>query len=270
MENSPTDAAQVEAASSEELTVQDQGQVAAAEQTNQETNSGTTQESVSTNSGNAEGNQDDTAQSQKQTEEQGSASQVDDGLAKFAKSQGFDPEQLNEDTIRALKIAHDNQKAFRSRSQESITDATKGLAGKDIEARLAELEHERVTDRFFSEGRDRSLEPKMVQILNEKREQFGDTYAYNLSRDLDALYALAGGVEASTVDVEAIRREERESINKRMSASAPDQHATHNSMQTTQIKVTPEWLQTEYDVSNPEHQKLVSEYMSGVSNFETF
>ena len=254
MENSPTEQVAVTPASVEP-TGQEQQQPISAEQ-NQETNSREqSQGSVS----------DDTAQqNQTQTQQKGSESTTDDGLAKFAKSQGVeDVSQLSDRELQFLKIAHDNQKAFREKgSQASIADATKNLGGTDIESRLAQLESEKATDKFFSDGRDRSLETKMVEILNEKKEQYGKEYAMNLSRDLDALYGLAQvRAGASSVDAEAIRREERESINRQMSATAPTSHATQGQRQTGG-QIDENWIRNEYDPRNPEHRVLVDQFYS--------
>ena len=222
---------------------------------------------------------------QKQTQQTGGESHTDDGLAKFAESQGFDLENATDDVKRALKIAHDNQKAFRSKpTGPKVTEATESLGDGSIEAEVAQLKYQRTTDEFFSqEGIDRSLEAKMVEILNEKKEHMqreltaslgaekaqeaAKNYAFQLSRDLDTLYGMAtlrSGQSANTtapVDVEQIRREERESINKAMSASAPQAHATNQSPAAPE-KVDLNWIQNSYDSRNPEHVKLVDEFFS--------
>lgn len=253
MEHSPTEGATVTPASTEP-TGQVQEQQPAAE-LNQETSSGV-QAQGSVSDGTATTQVTEATQTQ-----QTSGEATDEGLAKFAKSQGVDDiAQLDDTALRFLKIAHDNQKAFREKtSGPKITDATKPLSGTDTEARLAQLEFERETDKFF-DGKDRSIEGKMVEVLNEKRKQFGDAYAFSLSRDLDALYSLAGGSQSS-VDVEAIRREERESINRKMSAGTPGAHATQGGASATP-KVTSDWIENEYDPRNPEHVKLVDEFYS--------
>lgn len=250
MENSPTEQITVTPASQVEPTGQEQQPQVSAEQT-QETNSGAnTQESAT----------DTTAQVQNKSE---SGESTDDGLAKFAKSQGVDDiSTLSEDAQRFLKIAHDNQKAFREKGTgPKLTEATKPQADADVATRLAHLEYERETDKFFT-GKDRSLEAKMVQALDEKRKQYGDAYAAALSRDLDTLYTLAGGgAKEAPIDAEAIRREERESINRQSSASAPTAHATVQG--TPQAgAIDQQWIEKEYDPRNPEHRKLVDEYYS--------
>ena len=107
MNNSPTEGIDQSPASNEP-TGQTTEQLQSAEQSNQDANSREqSQGSVS----------EDTAQqnteTQKQTYEQGGTTQADDGLAKFAKAQGFDLETASDDVKRALKLAHDNQRAYR-------------------------------------------------------------------------------------------------------------------------------------------------------------
>ena len=245
MENSPTGESTVAPASNEptgEAIVDN-----TAEQTQETSSREESQGSVS----------DDTAVTQTQQTVSGE-DQTDDGLAKFAKSQGFDPENMTDGERRALKIAHDNQKAFRSKDEgKKIADATEALTDGSLEAEVAQLKYERTTDKFFSEGsRDRALEPDMVDILNERAEKYGKEYAFGLSRDLDALYALAQVKRGDgTVNAEAIRREERESIKKQQTASAGNAHAVTPNVGET--KIDRSWIETTYDSSNPEHRKLV-------------
>lgn len=230
-----------------------------AESQSQETISGEqSQEAVSTDTATQQ-------QAETQTQQTGGESQTDDGLAKFAQSQGFDLENASDDVKRALKIAHDNQKAFRGKpTGPKVTEATESLGDGSLEAEVAQLKYQRTTDEFFSqENIDRTLESKMVEILNEKAEQYGKEYAFNLSRDLETLYGMAQlksgqSPNAAPVDVEAIRREERESINKAMSASAPQAHATQQGQENAP-KLTPEWFTNVYDSRNPEHIKLLQE-----------
>jgi len=255
MEQSPTGQVAAPVASEEPTTQTQQPQNPA--ESNQETSSGgNTQGSVS------DGTANNQATGEKQTSQTGGDTQTDDGLANFAKSQGFDLDTAGDDVKRALKIAHDNQKAFRSNTSQKITDVVKPGKDADANARIAHLEYERETDKFF-DGKDRSLESKMIQVLQEKREKYGDTYAAALSQDLDSLYQLAGGSQASApVDVEAIRREERESINKQMSSGTPTAAATTGQTSQPQ-KVTQEWIANEYDPRNPEHRQLVDDFYSG-------
>lgn len=254
MENSPTEQVAAPVASTEPTT--EQQPVASAEQI-QETNP-VAQPTVSVS--------DDTAAKQTQTQEtQGGEAKTDDGLAKFAESQGFNFEELTDDTKRALKIAHDNQKAFRERGNSAkIVEATSGLTDNATEARIAALEQREATSAFFADGtKDAALATRMGEILTQKKEQYGKEYAAVLSKDLDLLYAMAStqGQAQAPVDVEAIRREERESINRQMAASTAAPHASQG-MSAPTPKVTQEWIDKEYDPRNPEHIKLVDEFYS--------
>lgn len=236
-----------------------------AESANQETISREqSQEAVSDDTANT--NQQQEAEGEKQTQQTGGDSKTDDGLAKFAKSQGFDLENASDEVKRALKIAHDNQKAFRSNTTKGpkVSEATSELDDGSLRAEVEQLKYEKQADRFFEDGRDRSLEPLMVEIINEKAEQYGKEYAFALSRDLDALYAQAqvkSGNFNAQVDPEQIRREERESINRQLSTSAPQAHAVNQGHQSAP-KITQDWIQNEYDSKNPEHVKMVDEFFS--------
>jgi len=253
MNNSPTEGEQVQVASPSEPTTEEQVQQPAAE---------SNQEAIS----------QEAASQTTATSNTNSESQNDDGLAKFAKSQGFDPENITDGERRALKIAHDNQKAYRNNANEKkVTDAVSEynapVAGDSDDAafrkEFAQFKYEQTSEKFFGgEGIDRAHEPAMVQILNEKKEQYGADYAKVLSQDLATLYGLAqiksGSNTGAPVDPEAIRREERESIKRQQTASAGQPHAvTQNNPQSQ--KIDREWLSTVYQPSNPEHRKMVDE-----------
>lgn len=249
MNNSPTGEASVVPASQEPTG--NAPVVNTAEQSQEAISHEQSQEAVST---------DNTAHENKI--ESGGSQNDDDGLANFAKSQGFDPEALTDGERRALKIAHDNQKAYRqSNDGKKLSDTTKSLHGTDTESRVTYLESQIATDKFFAEGKDRTLESSMVDILNEKKEKFGPEYAAVLSRDLPTLYQLAqlknSAAPGAPVDAEAIRREERESIKKQQNAGAGSAHAVTQNTQS--VKIDREWIANVYQPSNPEHKKLVDE-----------
>lgn len=257
MNNSPTEGEQVQTAPVTGPTENEQVQQTSAESQSQEAISHEqSQEAASqTTATNTNGSQND-----------------DDGLANFAKSQGFDPTNLTDGERRALKIAHDNQKAYRNTANEkkvteAAADLSQPVAGESDDAKFRRefnaWKYEQQTEKFWSDGQvDRSLEPAMVEILNEKKEQHGADYARTLSQDLSTLYGLAliksGSVTGAPVDPEAIRREERESIKRAQSASAGQSHAvTQNNSGST--KIDRNWIENSYDPTNPEHQKLVDE-----------
>jgi hypothetical protein len=265
MSESPTEGGQAAPASSNEPTGQQQQvQTPTAESQSQETISREqSQEAVAT-------------PPQNQNENNGGQA-TDDSLAKFAKSQGIeDVSKLDDTSARLLKIAHDNQKFARNANQPQtkIEDAANELGKpaddasevEKLNRRVQAFEYKHKTDSFWSqEGKDRNLENTMVEVLNEKKEQFGKDYAFALSQDLDTLYAMAqlkGGSSASSgsdAAREEGRREERETINKSLSAGAPNAHA-NTGKPTTPPKVTVDWIRNEYDSRNPEHRKLVDEF----------
>lgn len=169
---------------------------------------------------------------------------VDNGLSKFAKAQGFDLDNASEDTKRALKIALDNQRSFRSAKQLADTSEPTD----DLRAEVANLKYERQVERFFGEqGRDRNLEAVMYDIVKDKAAKYGVEYANNLRHDLDTLYDLAvlkSSQNTQKVDPEQIRREERESINQQLQQGA-QAHATDNSADNESL----EYLLANYDGS---------------------
>ena len=261
--NSPTEGA-VQQPASNEPTEQTDVQQQPAESTNLETNP---QGSVS----------NDTAI--KQNNDNGA--NTDAEIANFAKGQGIeDTSQLTEREQKLLKVAYDNQKFARTnKAQPKITEATAKMGDGSLESKVAQLEYERTTDGFWatpgSDGKpkfDRSKEADMTQLLYDKVAQLTPTlgedeakkYAFNLSRDLDTLYAMANmgnGSSQAPVDADAIRRQERESMNQRISAGAPSAHATQGVSTPSQV-VDDNWIENQYDSRNPEHRKLADEYFN--------
>lgn len=193
----------------------------------------------------------------------------DDGLSRFAKSQGFDPDNLTDGERRALKIAHDNQKAYRNNKSSKIDEVHKtfndeSVSNNDIDSfkkEFNQFKYEQKTSKFWAdENKDKNLESEMVRILNEKKEQFGTEYAKNLSNDLDALYDLAKAQSSNTNNEQQIRQEERDSINRMLNASAAVSHASTTNSDSGKIKITSDWIRNEYNSNNPEHRALVDAY----------
>jgi len=242
------------------------------------------QETISTpvvNTGN-EAVSTDTATQKPQTNS--SVNEDDNSLAKFAKSQGYSDEDitsLSDREKKLLKIASDNQKAYRNNTNApKVADVAKIINAAPDDADVAtkavseinQFRYEQKTSKFWGDAnRDKEFEPAMVEILNEKSTEFGpkSEYVKNLSNDLDTLYAMAqikSGKFGSPVDEQAIRQEERDSINRSLAAGAPNAHATTNAASSATPTVTREWIQNEYDPKNAEHQKLVNEFYSGQSS----
>lgn len=205
----------------------------------------------------------------------------DDSLVKFAKGQGYSEEDVVNMTDREKKTLlslKKNVDQFRNPDKKlteqvsTVVDAP--VAGEPDEATFKRefraYKYEKQVDEFWKdEKKDRSLEPAMARILNDKiaelapqiGEQEARKYAFNLSRDLSTLYAqaqLASGV-LSTVNPEAIRQEERDSIKKQIAAAPDAAHAVQTGP-TSRPKVTMDWIRDEYNSKNPEHVKLVNEF----------
>lgn len=209
---------------------------------------------------------------QKQTNKNSGQSDTDDSLTKFAKSQGIDDfESLSDREKKLLKIASDNQKAYRNNSGKKIaavvdeinSPAEDATETQKLAMEVNKMKYAQTRTEFFSqEGIDSSLEPEMVKILNEKKEQYGADFARTLSQDLKTLYNMAR-VEVNDAKIEAAReagrREERESIRKQQTASAPNAHAT-TSANSSKFVVTPEWIDKEYNPRDPAQRALVDAF----------
>lgn len=206
----------------------------------------------------------------------------DDGFSKFAKSQGFDPSDLTDRERKALKIAHDNVKAFRTKEQkdelrkatedindpkdvrdnEELSDAEKREIQRDME--IAQLRAaQRTRDFYDSNPQAKEYDKEMGQLIKEEQEKHGTAAARYLAQDLERLYILAKarrGNDDSDAAREAGRREERELLRKRQEGSADSSHSTQPNAPKT--KVTRDWLASEYDPKNAEHRKMVDEALA--------
>lgn len=171
------------------------------------------------------------------------SSNEDKGLAKFAKSQGFDPTNLTDGEKRALKLAYDNQKAFRNKkneeaNQSKVDDEVSDLYKPDADdgtteiamKRLAVLEARDFTRSFWDKNPDdREYEPYMVQALQEEKANFGDDAARALAANLPRLLREAkyiAGANDSDVARDAGRKEEREKLRKIQEGAADTAHAS--------------------------------------------
>jgi len=194
----------------------------------------------------------------------------DEGLTNFAKSQGIESlEDLSDREKRLLKIARDNQKSYRQEKTSKITDVHEKLNTVDdngddttkFKQEFNQFRYEQKTSKFWSdENKNKNLEPEMVKILNEKAEQFGQEYAKNLSNDLEALYNIALAQQSISGNEDEIRKEERDSINRKLNASATGSHASTSQAATGPVKIDSDWIRNEYNSKNPEHRALVDAY----------
>ena len=189
-------------------------------------------------------------------------------LAKFAKGQGVnDLSELSERELSFLKMARDNKSAFdktkkaQPKLEETSTQlATLGDEATDIQklaAKVANMEFSANKTEFLK-GKDVTLEPVMAQLVAEARTELGDDAARGLINNLPYLYKLAQGrspIDTSAA-IETAKQEERNSMNKTLTAGASDAHAISSKPQTP-VKVTADWIRNEYNPNNPEHRALV-------------
>lgn len=273
MAESPTDdGADVTSGGDEPILDDNQQDLSADEHTDTDS-SGETQDS----------DQQSDTEPQDGTTQDDDSSDDEDGLSKFAKAQGFDPENLTDDTRKALKLARDNQKAFRESTQIKADEARSAIHDAntlededteeldpfearqvELEARQARIESDiRLSEFYVSKPEARELDKEMAQIVLDEAKTNGKAAARYLAADLNRLFVLAKarrGDNDSAQIADNARREERENLRKRQSGSADESHAS-NQHQTTP-KVTEDWIDNEYDPSNPEHRQMVDEAMA--------
>lgn len=233
-ETSPTETGGSDTGSdSSDLPVQDQQPSADEQQT--DSVSSDTQDTDQSDTG-----QQDASSS---TDDDGdSSSDDDDGLSKFAKAQGFDPENLTDGERKALKLAHDNQKAFRTAQQaesdklkDTVQDAH--VVDDDVldeldedEARevrrdseIAQLRAEQKVNNFYLRNPEaKEFDKEMTDLVVEEVQNNGKEAARYLAADLDRLLVLAKARRGmSTADAEAKgARDERERLRQRQEGSA--------------------------------------------------
>lgn len=221
-------------------------------------------------SGNSSDEQEQSSEESQNESANDEKEEVDEALAKFAKSQGIeDLSELSKREKSLLKAAHDNRVAARSKkpSREIQEEINQSFSGDDSDTtrRLNQLEAKQKLSDFFIENPDaKDYEKEMAEVLQEERTQFGDDSARALAGNLPRLVREAkfrAGAYDSDAARESGRRDERESLRKRQEASADVGHAS-SSLQNASTKVTRDWIESSYDPTNPEHQKLVDDAIS--------
>lgn len=201
-------------------------------------------ESVSSDSQSTD--QNDNNQPDNQTTDDDSSSSDDDGLNNFAKAQGFDPDNLTDGERKALKLAHDNQIAFRKKSQQesdelkNTLEDTEKVSDDELEeldpqeawqreqnSRMAQLEASQTANSFFNKNPDaREYETDMAKIIASEAEKNGKDAARYLAKDLNRVLILAKADRGES-SKEAGAREERERARKRTEGSADGGQATN-------------------------------------------
>lgn len=234
--------------------------------------------------------QDDTDVSESNDADSDSSSSTDDGsddkgLAKFAKSQGFeDYDSLSDDAKRALQIARKQvqkdrkdlqDKADQRKLSEEMKNLTTPSDEDDTNAvimkKMALLEANEMTRDFWSQNandRDK-YEGKMAEILAKERETYGDAAAWNLAQNLPRLLReakFAAGEFDSGAARDAGRREERERLRKIQEGSADSAHASQ-SVATSSKKLTREVVD---NMSDEEYVKRRDEIDAAIARGELY
>lgn len=232
--------------------------------------------------------QQDTGSSDSQSQDSGSASDDtsngnsgsdddDDGLAKFAKGQGIDDiSTLTDRERQLLKVARDNQRDFHEKRVKESDEARKAVEevhqadetdeyDDPVLARVASIEAKAdLMDFYQAHPEARDYDAEMGQILLQEAERYGKPAARVLAQNKERLLreakSLRGDNDADAAR-EAGRREEREILRKRQEGSA-DTGAASDRSQTSNSKVTSDWVANEYDPTNPKHIAMLDEALA--------
>lgn len=201
---------------------------------------------------------------------------VDADLKRFAKSQGFDPENLTEGEVKALSIAHKQVKETRKKLElENKGAIEKEVNQVDKESELPDREYfefrlkqrdmiDNIREYWRANQDDAKFEAEAVAILQEEKERYGVDAMLRLADNMPRLVReakAAAGALNPEVYAEQGRREERERLNKLQSGSADGAHAT--TVETpSKDEVNAEWVRSVYDPTNEEHRKKLDAFMA--------
>lgn len=232
-------------------------------------------DSVSSDTQDTDQSDNDQQDDSSTTGDDSSSSSDDDGLNNFAKAQGFDPDNLTDGERKALKLAHDNQKAFRQTSQaesDKLKDTVQDVQSvedseledldpseaRDVQrdSEIASLRAEQRVNNFYIRNPEaRDFDKEMTEIVVEEAQANGKDAARFLSKDLNRLLVLAkarrGGSAEEAKNQGA--REERERLRKRQEGSADSGQASQT--QTPSKKLS---RQDILDMDDTEYEKLRS------------
>lgn len=248
-ETSPTDQVDDGSSSSNEDLLDNNQDNQSADEQQTDSDSGDTQDSDQGDS-----SQQDASSS---TDDDSSSSSDDDGLNKFAKAQGFDPDNLTDNERKALKLAHDNQKAFRTKAQEdsdALKDTlvdTEEVSDEELEdldpqeawqrkqdSRMAQLEASQTANAFFNRNPEaREFEQDMSDLIVEEAKKNGIEAARYLAKDLNRVLVLAKAAKGDSTEKakQDGAREERERLRKRQEGSGESGQASNQNTQTKKL-----------------------------------
>lgn len=203
---------------------------------------------------------------------------VDASLKKFAKGQGFDPENLSAGEVKALTLLKNRISKERADLQSKNNGAVEGTiksvkADSDMTDReyveFVENKRDMVDSirQYWAENPDdKQYETEALAILQREKETYGDDamvrLAANMPRLLREAKFAAGAFDTESI-AEKARREERERIRKTQEGSAEGGNASTEENNSSSEDVQ-EFLKN-YDPSDPEQRKKADELIAKAS-----
>ena len=205
---------------------------------------------------------------------------VDADLKRFAKSQGYKDDELEDLSpreIKALTIARKQVQETRKKLElENKGAIEKEVNEIDKESELGDREYfefrlkqrdmiDNIREYWRSNPDDAQYEAEAVSILQAEKDRYGTDAMLRLAENMPRLVREAkhnAGAFDPEVIAERGRKEERERLNKLQSGSADGAHA---STSDTPVKdeVTVDWIKSEYDPTNAEHRAKLDKFMNG-------
>ena len=204
---------------------------------------------------------------------------VDADLKRFAKSQGYKDEELEDLSpreVKALTIARKQVQETRKKLElENKGAIEKEVNGIDKESELGDREYfefrlkqrdmiDNIREYWRTNPDDAKYEAEAVAILQEEKERYGTDAMLRLADNMPRLVReakAAAGAFNPEVYAEQGRKEERERLNKLQSGSADGAHATTTDT-PSKDEVTADWVKNEYDPTNAEHRAKLDAFMA--------
>lgn len=213
------------------------------------------------------------------TTDEESQDKVNADLKRFAKSQGYsdeDLEDLSEREVKALSIAHKQVKETRKQLETQSKGAVeKQINEVKIDSDLPDREYfefqmrkrdmvDNIREYWRTNPDDSKYEAQAIAILQKEKEAYGDDAMIRLVDNMPRLIReakYAAGAFDTKAATEQGRKEERERLNKQISGSADGAHAT-TAEAPSKDEVTVDWIKTEYDPTNAEHRVKLDKFMA--------
>ena len=223
--------------------------------------------------------QDDNSSENQDSNQEQNDNELDPSLAKFAKSQGFDPATLTDGEKKALKIAQDNQKAYRTKIDAMKPgEIEKTIKSVDTDSDMSDREYTdfklnqqnmilNVRQYWAENPDDKQYEKEAIAILQREKELYGEAAQMRLVDDMPRLVReakFAAGAFDTTRIIEQAQREERERLRKEQEGGADSINARQTASTESSDEDMRRWIREEYDPSNEEHVKKINAYTQSV------